>query len=229
MTTINVNLTPCQCPVSPKSHRHWAERCAAKPVEIPCPITPTVTLTVRLGECTCTMKPGPMLLPRTVGLIEEEHEGGCPAHPIRVTCTIGGDGTWAGSEVTDARVLDMDSIGLVLDAQERGVMDLAARLVAACRARWALVKAMVTGKRYVLAARPGAEKVAPIYRLFEQRDAIFAALAKAHRAEDTLIEALGDYEEAMRGEPVGIYGLKRESHGALERYVKRLIEQVGNP
>lgn len=96
MSEINVNLKPCRC-VGPRDERktHW-DGCAGAPVVILCPIPHTVEFEVALGECACP--------PRNFDVMRN-YDGHvsptCPARPIRVTCSIGGDGTWAGSEVTE--------------------------------------------------------------------------------------------------------------------------------
>lgn len=161
--TINVNLTPCHCPVDPGHPQHMDSQCRARPIPIPipCPIPRSVVFEVRLGECTC-------------GGVEstEDCATWCPARPIRVTCTIGGDGTWAGSEVTFCESRD----GFPVDDA-----------IAVCRECWALVKALVLGK--------ACENISPdIYRvgtveLCAQRDAVFAALAAMARCERAYWEA----------------------------------------
>jgi hypothetical protein len=202
---VNVNLQHCEYP---ELHATGAfHTCRGGEVLIPCPIRRSVKFMVRLGECACGTTTLLYGLPH--------HAPDCPARPVRVSCSIGGD-DWASSRVTFA--------------MPDGTFDEAdlpppQAFLGACAARWAVVKALVFGmpRSEALDADVGDKVLA----LFTQRDAAFSALAMAHRAEDALIVALGDYEEAMRGEPVGIHGLNRESTGALERYVARLIEQVG--
>lgn len=205
MSTINVNLAKCDCGgLSSSGKPFWSSgehhsMCPWKPIPVPCPIPTKVEFKVIPGECDCRWRPS-----------GGSHHTRCPARPISVTCSISGK-TWEESEVTE------------VDVREKEIYpETYEPMLATCRARWALVKALVLGHTDLSALLTGPKAA----ELFAQRDRVFAALTKAHRAEDALIDALGDYEEAMRGEPCGIYGLKRESHGALERYVNHLVEQV---
>lgn len=210
--TVNVNLAPCDCSWTGETRPHDAT-CRSAPVRVPMPLDAfrSVALMVRLGECSG----------RCTGMLWQSppiHGAACPARPIRVSCSIFGK-TWEESEVADVEKQGPINAYQLPTELERTLA------LAASRGRWALVKALVTGGRdfghgpNIMTDREVA--------LVTQRDAVFSALAKAHRAEDSLIDALEDYEEAMRGEPVGIHGLKRESHGALERYVGHLVDQVG--
>lgn len=55
-----------------------------------------------------------------------------------------------------------------------------------CRSRWALVKALVLGHTYTLAARSHPDVVDVIHRLHMQRDAVYTALHKIAMAEEAL-------------------------------------------
>jgi hypothetical protein len=211
--TINVNLTPCDCRyrVGPYS-AHLLACAAASPVLIPCPIPPKVEFTVRLGECDC---PGNFGMGKTGP--DVEHTRSCPARPVKVSCTIGGDGTWAGSEA------------LTCDNAERrdGLFPVDPEAVlAACRARWEIVKALVTQADCVppmgCLSQEQWVRVAP---LVSQRDAVFDALARKVAAEQASVEATHAFEDAL--------GTVRSavptpaSEYMLGNYVARLIEQVG--
>lgn len=221
MSTINVNLNPCTCrsitPYGPAQVGQCTNTCPGAPVLIPCPIQRSVTFDVRLGECVCGAAYNNQRSARAIWGDPMRCLTGCSARPVRVSCSISGK-TWADSHP----VADWDM------KTERAVWQHRPVLWPTVVERWTLVKALVMGKgakdMWMMVAEP---KTPVMVGLVSQRDAVFSALAKAHRAEDALIGALGDYEEAMRGEPVGIYGMKRESYGALARYVEHLIEQVG--
>lgn len=208
--TINVNLKPCDCDghvVSGGDDVHSPD-CASHPILIPCPIPRSVLVKVRTGLCTC----------HGLAFSSPDCHPSCPGHPIRVTCSISGE-TWEESDVTSCHPVLTDGDGAFAGGwTQRGHGDSA---LIACRERWALVRALVLGTSWAKC-----ETMFGTMAMFVQRDAVFAAIVKVHKAEDTLIDACGDYEEAMRGEPVGIYGLKRESTGMLERYVGRVIAQV---
>jgi hypothetical protein len=213
--TINVNLRKgcgCSVPEIRDASGHYPG-CSAAPVLIPCRLRESFTAEAVLGECDCDER---VRAPRLAPWQTEHHDASCPARPVRVSASITSpDGSWEKSNVSAEEVFTYD-----VDQRAR---DAYPAEVAALRDRWALVKSLVLGRSDLSALLTGPKAVA----LLAQRDAVFAALARAHRADDALIAALGDYEEAMRGEPVGIHGLKRESHGALGRYVERVIEQVG--
>lgn len=174
------------------------------PVLIPCPPPRTVEMTVRLGECndmpSCGLR---------------EHHTHCPARPIRVTCTIGGD-TWEESEVTGIAPMDGpsgDPVGLLLR----------------CRERWAQIKALATGKAWT-----SVEGFTALPRnLFEQRDAKFAALTKLVLAEQAAIVAQAECDAAF---PIDTYvkvpapDHRAEPHPSAVRlaaFVSHLIATVG--
>lgn len=205
--TINVNLTPCGPPCLVPS---WSgtrplahfENCPGAPVLIPCPIPGSFTAEVRLGECQCL--PGFHAGARGAA----DHLPVCPARPVRVSCSIGGDGTWAGSEVTECS-----------DEREDYYPQDADDLLRLARARWEIVKALVKGKYTTpdMASTPNAMTV--------QRDAVFGALADMARAEDAHAEAGNRAAKA-----IGIAGGGRDDGRAtpqfLALYVERLVEQV---
>lgn len=204
--TINVNLKPCSpaCLVPswarPGTPPH-ATGCPGTPVLIPCPIPRTVEMTVRLAECTCGERHG---------WIGPGHFDDCPARPIRITCSIGGE-TWEGSEVVSC------------EASIPGD-HYPARMMDPCRERWTLVKALVLGQRasdYTGWCGPSLRSFAA---LFAQRDAVFAALADMAQYETKHAARKAELPEGIR--PVRP-DVAPESHEALWRYVQRLVEQVG--
>lgn len=217
--TVNVNLAPCDAVRRPGwscPHTH----CAAKPIPLPCPIPRSAVFFVALGPCLCPLDT------RTNNIVGGVHGPDCAhARPIRVACSIGGDGTWAGSEVVEANVVELDSIGRILDAQDDGAKGLSARLVAACRSRWEIVKALVTN------AFPSSVRG----DLVDQRDAVYAALADMARAEDAAYESEVAWGIAM-GHPAkddvrhpdpGFDANVLPSRRRLSAYVARIIAQVG--
>lgn len=177
------------------------------PILIPCPIPRSVTFTVRLGECVCGAPPA------------WNHIPGCPARPIRVTCSISGK-TWDESEAHDVEATEPNLLTLPVGVPP---------VLRACRARWALVKALVTGEPL---GRRDADRVSDgiaIIELFGQRDAVFAALADMARteiatlaAQESVVELLDSKRVIFRPTPEGA----RPSAQALEVYIERLIEQV---
>lgn len=218
---VNVNLTPCDCdgphPGITGSTGAHANDCATRPVLVPCPIPRSFTVVVRLGECACPVSTWRKnAATRTAG---SAHDTSCPARPISVACSI--SGTWAESEVTDGYT---DTTSGQLAALEREL--------SACRARWALVKALVTGQD--MSALDLEARHVGTFEMFAQRDAVFAALTDMVRAEDLAFAAQIALDKAM--------GLKRNvtpfhrpdsereawpSAAFLAAYVERLIEQVG--
>jgi len=204
--TINVNLKPCDClletrrMMDPKlTHNHW-DTCAGAPVLVPCPLPNTVTFKVALGECLrgcapVTLHPG--------------HLYGCPGRPVSVTCCIGGDGTWEGSEVAEVDVTRFET-----QVPEYEL------LLAACRARWEIVKALVLGR-----GRHVEDNAYWPEALFNQRDTVFAALANMARAEEAHEAKRFTLAESLR--PRSVYGSQRPSEEGLARYVTSLINTVG--
>ena len=202
--TINVNLTPCGCPVSDHeavSHHHT---CAvANPIRIPCPIPRSVTFEVRLGECRC----GSVTLRTSRPPSERAHAHDCPARPIRASCSISGK-TWEESAIIDCERAD----GGPLPAQS--IVD----------ERWALVKALVLGEHPLgFDSKSEAER---IDALTSQRDAVYAALADMARAESVIIQRLPDIDRVYTNMRRRLY---RGSIAAdeLAAYVEHLIEQIG--
>jgi hypothetical protein len=207
--------------------------CAAAPLLIPLPIDNwrSVTFTVALGACPTH--------PHDTGPCEpmpsEPHRcvyGEHPLRTIKVSCSISGK-TWEESEVSEASVVEMDSIGRILDAQDNGVTGLAASLVAACRARWALVKALVLGQVAVMGDEATAREVV---RVTHQRNAVYAALAKMARCEREYWDAAkavyvafpqahvsSDMQVVDPGDDDG----DAPSARWLAAYVEHLIEQIG--
>lgn len=209
--TLNVNLAACDCGGASPSGEH-APDCHGPPVLIPRPIPPSVTFEVVLGECVEALKTAILPSAKSRCGLTSHHER-CPARLIRVSCDIGGDGTWAGSEVTD-----------IAPVPELWGVDSNLRAIA--RDRWALVKALVTGSVYTLSARFSPETVEVIHQLHMHRDAVFAALAAMARAEDAHAAAYSRAWSAMGKE--GPSPEKRSAHWVLAHYVDRLLEQVGN-
>lgn len=175
---------------------------------IPCPVPRSVTFSVPLGECMCP--------PSDSGRIAacradpSGHFKDCPARPVRVSCSISGE-TWEGSEVAECEVRE----GTPID--ERNA------LYTACRARWALIKALVLGQHGCCAQHmPDA--------LREQRNSVYAALADMARAEARAYEAQNTVSLAC-GRGVSVYHPtathQRPSTPWLAAYVEHLIEQVG--
>ena len=218
--TINVNRTPCDCWKNREPGTHQP-KCAAKPVLIPLPLEPwrSVTFEVRLGECD---------YPRDA--CRFGHLNDCPASPIRVTCSIRGK-TWAETRVSDAERADGPGQPNFTEAEHM-------RAVALCDDRWALVKALVLGTWRSVnlnawqAGAMTAEAWARVAALVAQRDTVFAALADLARAEQAASDAQ-DRAHAAIGDDLrlkphhNIEAADRPSAYMLDRYVARLIEQVG--
>lgn len=226
--TLNVNLATCAC------HRRdsWQDNhihrpaCGGEPITIPCPIPPTFEVVVRLGECrgfsSSTKRgcSGSWTTPSPSGPVRHEHELDCHARPIRVSCSISGK-TWAESEVADPE-------GVGEDGRLVG-FTFASPVHAVCFARWALVKALVTGKfahRDVGDAGPGTPEA-----LFKQRDSVFDALADMVMAEQLALDAQTRFAAlesiARVASRHGLHPEERPSAAMLAEYVAHLIEQVG--
>jgi len=229
-TALNVNLKPCGC-----SHRRGLSStclsdCASAPVLIPCPLPPSVTVAVVLGECNCTIPSwwtrdamahskadrasgrawscacGPCAAARSNGWAPDQHNARCPARPVKVSCSISSpDGSWEKSEVTE---VDGPFWGNALEA---------------CRERWAVVKALVLGQRWT-SQLGSLERVAT---MFDRRDAAYGALADMTRHEDGIESAQHAFFSALNGHGKTVVRIARPSHSLLEAYVERLIEQVG--
>lgn len=210
---VNVNLKPCARFEHCEGGDHDPS-CPAEPILLPCPIPRSVVFNVALGECTCPQ----------YGRLPGERWKDCTARPISVACTIGGDGTWAGSEVTEANVVEMDSIARILDAQDDGAKGLSARLVAACRQRWEIVKALVLGKAQ---AQPNAKWIDAPTDFFTQRDAVYAALADMARAEEVIQEKWEEFPLVLRVDAHFGPPETRSSEHLIAAYVAHVIEQVG--
>lgn len=195
----------------------------------------TPTINVNLSQCECriaraaaaargpasdrhwgTCPAAPILIPCPiprsvtfeVALECKEHGGRCQhAAPIRVTCSISGK-TWEESEVTD-----------ILDP---GITS--ADMFRACRDRWALVKALVLGGNHDPESHPYEARV-----LFNQRDAVFAALAVQARLEVEMLEAQQRTVAAIASPRLTTGETRpedRPSAQALAVYVERLVEQI---
>jgi hypothetical protein len=220
MTTpaINVNTTQCDC-LPTGNHptdnpadievRH-STQCASRPILIPCPIPRSVTFEVGLGgPCSCA----------SFGIAHGKHAQGCKGAPVNVSCSISGE-TWEGSEVDDAS----GSPDLLED--DKAAVRTMAALEVACRARWEIVKALVTGYTGDFARfAPGN---AAVVALRNQRDTVFAKLAKVRAHEDGLYDALGE----LPGEIAGYAGRPVDARfdfaeRALASYVASLVASVG--
>ena len=248
--TINVNLKPCTCQRSMlvSGLPHHAANCPGAPVLIPCPcpIPHSVTIQVALGECACEMDDwwwvnkakehaalevkvgrtwtatsgcacGACRAARDAGWFPGFHRPNCPARPIRVCCSISSpDGTWANSEVDISTVEPSDPLA------DR------VKIMAACRTRWGLVKALVLGMP--LSLIPGIPRGS--LPLVEQRDAVFAALCEMALDENARIEIKRRLFKACSvifpksGVTVPAPEA-RESATYLAAYVEGLIEQMG--
>lgn len=206
---VNVNLKPCDkgCGAVERrvfAHGH-ATTCAAIPVPIPCRPPSSVPFQVALGECArgcTTQRPG------------QPHYADCPARPVKVSCYISGS-TWEESEVTDWETRAFTFTG-------GGEWE---RAGAACRARWALVKALVLNQPI----GPAYVHVDGVRTLAIQRDAAYSALADMARAEEAALaaqRALAPHRLQTRGWVHRPKSEDRPSAGFLWRYVELLIEQV---
>jgi hypothetical protein len=213
LPTINVNLKPCTFAL-PHSHGEAPYICGGPEVLLPCPIQRSVTFTVQLGECIGCER----------GRLDGQHFSNCPARPIRVACSIGGE-TWAGSEVVDVDLPDSESY-----PQPAGWRAI---FLVAARDRWALVKALVTGSD--CAAFRATHSPIPWTRispLVTQRDAVFAALADMARMERAYYDAAQAIHKALPSVYVSSDMQVCDPEDApssrwLSSYVEFLVEQVG--
>lgn len=203
--TINVNLKPCMHPHMLSTYT--PDEFPNAPVLVPLPLDKwrSVTFTVRLGECIDAGRSAGSPIPRACAPDGVHHER-CPARPIRVSCSISGK-TWEESEV--------DEVEVHHDGRETSP----AELLRACRDRWALVKALVLNQ----SIGPSYTMVDGVRPLAIQRDAVYAAIADMARADVTRTQAWLALPLELRQDP-GPTSLAGE---VLERYVERLIEQVG--
>ncbi len=213
--SINVNLSPCDCersgnPWKPAFGKPHAEDCAGFQVLVPLSLEPwrSVTMTVRMGECTCGEAESHALL----GGPRDQHLSACPARPIRVTCYIGGD-TWDNSKPVDFEVLPSHE-------------DPSLAVIDACRALWALVKALVLGHSDLSAFITGPTAL----ELLAQRDALYASLTDMARHESGvwagLQRAFDAFPEGRKLRASNRESLEAPSAIVLAGYVQRLIEQV---
>lgn len=229
--TINVNLKPCGCGLADRAPTYpltpHQDHCPAKPVLIPCPLQGTVTFEVVLGECDkrcATWAAASAPYGKAPDGTHHVHHDRCPARPIRVTVAISG-GSWEGSDVDEGEPIVHGLVGRLQNDKRKAIN-------AACRDRWALVKALVTGEPLGRREADCVSDGIAIVELFSQRDAVFAALAKRSHAEDAGDEALAEFLAA--GIPpslqvtVGRKVEQRISEIALAAYVAHVIEQVGN-
>jgi hypothetical protein len=128
--TINLNLEYCAMCANGEHEPEQSARCPGKPLPIPCPLPPSVTFRVVVGQCpSCgAARPWP-------------HQPECRTpdslKPISVSCSISGE-TWAESSVVD--------IEWFHDMEEPSA-EMTARIVAACRDRWALGARQGAGDR----------------------------------------------------------------------------------
>lgn len=209
---VNVNLAKCTClpgfSAASGVNEH-AGFCPATPVPIPCRPPPSFTCAVVLGECHGAC----LIINNTRGYTREiVHDDTCPARPVKVSCSI--SGAWEESEVTN---VDIATTGRFLGWDEEG------RCIAACRARWALVKALVLGM-----PQPDVMEMVGrwnIADLFAQRDAVYAALADMARAED-MGDAAAERATKAMGSRAAQSTWPRRSVPRLAEYVERIMEQV---
>lgn len=232
--TINVNLRPCSCfgnyanigaaQATARPIHHDQPCREGSPVLIPCPIPRSVTFEVSLGKCSCE----PMRLGKEVGgkiaTITTHHEG-CAGRPIRVSCSISGK-TWEEGEVADSWPADDDGSGN-LDG-----LDWPNEL-SACRARWALVKALVlgwNGEAVGAVAAAGGIGLDVIGPMFQQMRTVYSALCEMVRTEGALLAAQERMVNLLDSKRVTFRPPEegaRPSAQAMAVYVERLIEQVG--
>ena len=146
----------------------------------------------------------------------------CPARPVKVSCSISSpDGSWEKSDVTEVERHWQDP-----PTWGRGEKTQA---LGACRARWALVKALALGQCPLLCLT----ERDPAYALADQRDAVYAAIADMARLEDGLFAAQARLDRAAsaRGfsDVTGVSSdpADRPSADFLAAYLEHLIEQVG--
>lgn len=211
--SINVNIREQSC--SPRCHfglkfRTHNNGCPRSPILLPCRLPPSFAIDVVLSPgCYC----------ERLGIgAEPRHVPNCPSRPIRVACEISGS-AWEDSDISDVEPVQGQ------DFPDANKSDASAVAFGHARERWALLKALITGGRPALSTDPS-------YRLTEQRDAMYAAIADMARAEDAASEAqdrahvaLGD---DLRLKPHhNIEAPDRPSTYMLERYVERVIELVG--
>lgn len=205
MSAINVNLEPCDgilCHNDKRTgQRHHDAVCSTQrpPVLIPCLIPRSVTFQVILSPgCYC----------ERLGIdADPHHVPNCPARPIHVTCSIGGE-AWAESRVEDAERADGPGQPNFTESEHMAA-------VRACNERWALVKALLLN--HPVPATSQAE-----LDLWAQRDAVFSALADMARTRREFSEANNRLPEFCR-----LFDKGDPTHEALARYVANLIDQVG--
>jgi hypothetical protein len=221
--TINVNLKPCACPDS-SFHLGHAPYCTGRPILLPCPIQRSVELTVTLGECRCKrMAESPLMgypdLSRAAmeAVAEGRHLSDCPARPIRVACSIGGE-TWGAAHVTDA--------------EAPGVHGRTGELIQIADDRWALVKALVLGNHSP--QEVGGKSLVPVeawWALVTQRDAVFAALADMARHETAALQAQQRVDDAFPfysyRDPTTDRRGSWPSHVRLAAFVNHLVHEIG--
>jgi hypothetical protein len=218
---VNVNLARCDCGGASAEGKH-APDCPGALVLVPLSLEPwrIVTMTVRLGDCRCLNKD------RAADGI---HAGSCPARPVRVSCSISGD-TWEESEVIGT----MNSVEVRDCPVGASVLDF----VPACRARWSIVKALVTGLSWgdFQHEQSLGERMST-GSLFAQRDAVFAVLTEMVRHENAAALAQTQALKAMDATWIDYGGCpghhsamdgRRPSVVLLARYVEKLIEEVGS-
>jgi len=206
---INVNLRPC--PISAAHAHGTGSTCAGAPVLIPCPPPDAFTCEVALGECSG----------RCNGMLWQNtsiHGADCPARPVKVSCSIGGDGTWAGSEVNSLSGYSTEIIGAARDL-----------LFDDCRDRWRIVQALVLGQPI----SPERTLTHAMLNLYEQRDAVYAALADMVRAESAAWDAQASAVSAIDEWHANDWHRSPETQAnimpsalILAAYVNQVVEQV---
>lgn len=212
---VNVNLRRCDCGAG---ERH-APNCPGEPVLLRLPLESwrSVTLMVRLGECTAgCAAPGAARALKERG---ESHHAWCPARPIRVSCSISGK-DWASSEVAEVEV-EPRSDGYPWRQIDIDTMSQIARW------RWALVTVLVLG----FDVREPSAPMVPT-QLSSQRDAVYTALCEMARADIVACETRERINALLqRPAPSPFRQILREPEAqapdALAAYVERLIGQVG--
>lgn len=211
--TINVNLKQCTCNEESGRLKRLGDThvfdCPAAPLLLSCPIPRSVTFEVRLEECIGALLTAPSPAPVPYCPLPEHHRY-CPARPVKATVDVSGN-TWAEIKV--------------LNVERHDGQHLTNELVNTCGERLALVKALVT------ADSPTTEFYAKAPALWQQRDAVYAALADMARAEQDACDAQQRVDEAF---PFDRYRRNAPDHRAerpsvsrLSAYVEHLIEQVG--
>jgi hypothetical protein len=227
--TLNVNLRPC--PVA-RAHEHLSSIalheggiCPAAPVLIPCPIPGSFTCEVAIVEDDRCVE-----FDLAPGQKEDDDDAMCRcgyprgdhesvdrvASTIRVSCSITSDGTWAGSEVTEVDLPTPHPTQPVVAEMQ---------ILLLCRKRWALMKALVMGQSQT---QPGARWIDAPTDLFTQRNAAFAAIAKARHHETGLRLAI---EDGMAHFPYvpsseSMYSVP-PSEAMLAAYVEHLRKEIG--